>query len=46
MTEELRISVLLVSITFRMGISLMTGALMVVTRRRIAATKRRKVPIW
>jgi len=45
-TEELRISVLLVSITFKIAMSPMTGAEIVVMRRRIAATKRRKVPIW
>lgn len=39
-------SVLLVSITFKMAISLMTGAEMVVTSRRMAAAKSRKVPIW
>lgn len=44
MTEELRMSVKLVSITFKIERSLMTGAVMVVTKRRIAAAKRRKVP--
>ncbi len=46
MTEELRMVVKLVSITFKIGISLMTGAEIVVMRRRIAAAKRRKVPTW
>jgi hypothetical protein len=46
LTEELRMSVKLVSITFRIGRSVMTGAVMVVTRRRMAAAKRRKVPTW
>ena len=45
-TEELRISLLLVSSTFRMEISGMTGAEMVVIKRRIAEAKRRNVPIW
>jgi len=43
-TEELRISVLFVSITFKIAISPMTGAEMVVIRRRMADAKRRKVP--
>ncbi len=43
-TEELRISVLLVSMTFKMAMSPITGAEMVVTRSRIAAAKSRKVP--
>lgn len=46
MTEELRMLVLLVSITLRIAMSLMTGAEMVVTRRRMEAAKRRKVPTW
>ena len=46
MTEELRRSLLLVSITFKIAMSPMTGAEMVVMRSRIAATKRRKVPTW
>jgi hypothetical protein len=46
MTEELRMVVKLVSITFKMGRSPTTGAVMVVTRRRIAATKMRNVPTW
>jgi len=43
-TEELRRSVLLVSVTFRMAMSFTTGAEIVVMRSRIAATKSRKVP--
>jgi hypothetical protein len=45
-TEELRMSVKLVSITFRIAKSPTTGAVMVVMRRRMVAAKRRKVPIW
>jgi hypothetical protein len=45
-TEELRMSVLLVRVTFKMAISLMTGAEIVVIKRRIAEAKRRKVPKW
>lgn len=43
-TEELRMSVWLVSITFRMAMSLTTGAEMVVTRRRMEAMKRKVTP--
>jgi hypothetical protein len=43
-TEEWRMSDLLVSVTFRMAISPTTGAEIVVIRSRIAATKSRKVP--
>lgn len=47
-TLELRMSVLLVSVTLRMAMSPMTGAEMVVTRRRMAAMKRKMTPtlIW
>jgi len=46
-TEELRISVLLVRVTLRMEISRMTGAEMVVTRRRMEAMRRRRTPtLW
>jgi hypothetical protein len=44
--EEWRILELLVNVTFRMPISLMTGAEMVVMRRRIDAAKSKKVPTW
>ena len=37
-------SVWFVRSTFKIAMSLITGALMVVTRRRIAATSRRRVP--
>jgi len=43
-TEELRMSVLLVSITFKIAMSPTTGAEMVVMRIRIADTNSRKVP--
>ena len=43
-TDELRISDLLVSITFKIPMSVMTGAEMVVMRRRMAAANSRKVP--
>jgi len=36
----------LVSITFKIGISLTTGAEMVVINSKMAAAKRRKVPTW
>lgn len=45
-TLECRMSLLLVSITFMIGISWMTGAEMVVINSKIAAAKRRKVPTW
>ena len=45
-TEELRKADLLVSVTFRMPMSPMTGDEMVVIRIRIADTKSRKVPTW
>jgi hypothetical protein len=44
-TEELRMSVLFVSITFRMAMSPMIGEEMVVTRRRMAARKMKTTPI-
>jgi len=43
-TEEGRMSVWFVRSTFKIAMSLMTGALMVVTRRRMAATSRKRVP--
>ena len=43
-TEEWRMSEALDSMTFRMAMSPMTGAEMVVMSRRIAAAKRRKTP--
>ena len=45
-TDELRISVLLVSMTFKIAISPITGAEMVVMRRRTAEANSRKVPKW
>jgi len=45
-TEELRMLLWLVSITFRMAMSPMMGAEMVAMRRRTADAKRRKVPKW
>jgi hypothetical protein len=45
-TEELRISVLLVSITFKIAMSPMTGAEIVVMSRRMAEANSRKVPTW
>lgn len=45
-TDELRISLLLVSITFKIAISPMTGAEIVVIRRSIADANSRKVPTW
>jgi hypothetical protein len=45
-TEELRMSLLLVRVTFKMAISWMTGAEIVVIKRRIAEAKSRKVPVW
>lgn len=44
MTLEWRMSVLFVSMTLRMAMSLSTGAEMVVTRRRMAAMKRKVTP--
>lgn len=44
MTDEWRMSVWFVSITFRMAMSLMTGAEMVVMRRRMEAMKRNATP--
>jgi hypothetical protein len=45
-TDEWRMSELLVSITFKIAISCTTGAEMVVIRRRMLAANRRKVPVW
>jgi hypothetical protein len=45
-TEELRASVLFVSVTFKIAISLTTGAEIVVIRRRTAEANSRKVPKW
>ena len=45
-TDEWRISDLLVSVTFNMAMSLMTGAEMVVMRRRMAAANSKNVPTW
>jgi len=45
-TDEWRISEEFVRVTFRIAMSWMTGAEMVVMRRRIEAAKRRKVPTW
>jgi len=44
-TEELRKSVKFVSMTLRMAMSPMTGAEMVVTRRRMDAMKMKATPI-
>ncbi len=43
-TDELRIWVLLVSMTFKMAISFTTGAEIVVMRSKIDATKRKRTP--
>lgn len=45
-TAEWRSTVELVRVTFSMLMSFITGALMVVMRRRMAEAKSRKVPTW
>lgn len=45
-TEELRRDDRLVSVTFSIEISLMTGAEIVTIKRRMAAANRRNVPTW
>lgn len=45
-TDEFRMVVLLVRDTFRMAMSLMTGAEIDTTNSRIAAAKKKKVPMW
>lgn len=45
-TEEWRKSDEFASVTFKIAMSLMTGAEMVVMRSRMAAAKMRNVPTW
>jgi hypothetical protein len=45
-TDECRIALEFVSVTFSIAKSLTTGAVMVVIRRRTAAAKMRNVPTW
>jgi hypothetical protein len=45
-TEELRRAERLVSVTFIIEISLMTGAEIVTIKRRMAAANSRNVPTW